>query len=66
MVKPSVTYSPTSNPTSGQAHDARARAWSFVFDCHANKNAAGMTSTGDDDAKGSQHDRAKTSISETN
>ncbi len=46
-----------------QARDIRARAWAFVFECHARKeNAAGVTSTNGDDAKGSVNDRAKASI----
>lgn len=35
-----------------QARDARARAWKFIFDCHAKKKAAGVTSTDGDDTKG--------------
>jgi hypothetical protein len=35
-----------------QARDIRARAWSYVFDCYAKKNAAGVSSTNGDDTKG--------------
>ena len=48
-----------------QARDARARVWSYIFECHAKKNAAGVTSTNGDDAKkGSlKHEvRANTSL----
>lgn len=38
-----------------QAYDARARAWAFVFDCHASKKA-GVTSTGDDMREEPQND----------
>ena len=62
MPESSVICVPRINTTPVQARDIRARAWAFVFECHAKKNAAGMTSTNGDDAKGSRNDRAKKSI----
>jgi hypothetical protein len=44
---------------------ALAAVYRFVLDS-ANKNAAGMTSTNGDDAKGSRNDRARTIIQECN
>jgi len=49
--EPAITYAPRPDTTPDQARDIRAWAWAFVFDCHAKKNAAGMTSTNGDDAK---------------
>ena len=44
--------------TPEQAKDARARAWKFIFDCHAKKKAARL---GDpDDAKEIKNDCADT------
>jgi hypothetical protein len=41
--------------TAEQARDIRAHAWSYVFDCYAKKNAAGVSSTnGDDEKEGSR------------
>lgn len=65
MAEAHIPRSPTTGPTPGQTRDTRARAWAFVFDCHANKNAVGVDSTNGDDAKGSENDRAKESIPET-
>jgi hypothetical protein len=68
MSESRTPYSPTANNALHQARDARARAWAFVFDCHAKENAAGVDSTNGDDAKkGSlKHEfRAKASIPET-
>lgn len=65
MAETHIPRSPAIGTTSDLARDARARAWAFVYDCHAKKNAAGMTSTNGDDAKkGSlKHEvRANTSI----
>ena len=44
-----------------QVLDARGRAWAFIFDCYAKKEAAPESRP--DDVKGSQNDsRRKTSI----
>ena len=44
---------------------ALAGVYKFVLDCRdVNRNAAGVTSTNGDDAKGSQHDRASGIIPE--
>jgi hypothetical protein len=48
--EPRLTISPAPGITPEQARDARARAWAFIFQCHAKKNAAGVTSTNGDDA----------------
>ena len=53
MPESSVTCAPRINTTPDQARDIRAWAWAFVFECHVNRNAAGVTSTNGDDAKGS-------------
>lgn len=53
---------PTSCLTPKQARDERARAWAFVFECHAKKKA-GVTSTGDDMRGKAQSDsHAKPSV----
>ena len=65
MDSTSVVYRPVPGIAAEQARDTRARAWAFVFDCYAKKNAAGVTSTdGEDAKKGSlKHEvRANTSI----
>ena len=55
-----ITYSPTAGATPDQALDVRIRAWAFILDCHAKKEAAPESRP--DNAKGSLHDRAKQSI----
>ena len=40
MPESSVICVPRINTTPDQARDIRARAWAFVFDCHAKKEAA--------------------------
>ncbi len=35
-----VTYAPRPDTTPDQARDIRGRAWTFVFECHAKKEAA--------------------------
>jgi hypothetical protein len=37
--------------TPGQARDARARAWVFIFDCYAKKTAAEPAQLNEHDAK---------------
>lgn len=44
-------YRGSSGITPEQARDVRARAWRYIFDCHAKKKA-GATHAGDE-AKGS-------------
>jgi hypothetical protein len=54
---PRTAARPDQSFTPEQARDARARAWAYVFDCHAKKNATGVTSTGGDNTKeGSEND----------
>jgi hypothetical protein len=45
-----IIVKPTPGITSEEARNTRARAWRYVFDCHAKKNAAG-TSGGEDHAR---------------
>lgn len=61
-----ITPKPSAGITPEQARDARARAWAFVFERHAKKKAEGRLPSPDDrDAmKGSNIDRAETSIHE--
>jgi hypothetical protein len=40
-----------------------ASVYRFILDCREKENAAGVTSTNGDDAKGSKHDRARRIIS---
>ena len=53
-----ITLTATPGITPEQARDARARAWVFIFDCHAKKTA--RTRGGNDAMKGSNNDRAST------
>jgi hypothetical protein len=46
--------------TPEQAKDARARAWEFIFDCHAKKKAA--RPGGPDDGTKSKEDSANAPI----
>jgi len=62
MDKSGITYSPRSLATPDTEISALGNVYRFILDCHAKKNAAGMTSTNGDDAKGSVNDRAKASI----
>ena len=58
MSAPRVTYVPRPNATQEAQLNALACVYRFIVDCRA-KNAAGVTSTDGDDAKGSKHDRAR-------
>ena len=58
-----ITVKPTPDITSEQAHDVRARAWRFVFDCYE-KTKGGPETAPDDVMKGSKDDRNKISIQE--
>ena len=64
MSAPRVTYLPRPNSTQEAELNALASVYRFILDSSAKKNAAGVTSTNGDDAKGSKHDRAKSSIPE--
>jgi hypothetical protein len=68
VAEPRNSYSTAPGITLEEARDVRARAWAFVFQCHAKKKAAGVTSTNGDDAmKGSlkHEDRANPNYTET-
>jgi len=56
---PRITYVPCPDATPEAELNALASGYSFILDCSAEKNAAGVTNTNGDDAKGSQHDRAR-------
>lgn len=66
MPEHTISYAPHPDATPEAELSALAGVYKFVLDCHARKNAAGVTSTNGDDAKGSQSDRARISIPETN
>ncbi len=53
MPDPVVAYVPRPDVTPEAEISALASVYKFVLDCHAKKNAAGVTSTNGDDAKGS-------------
>lgn len=57
---PRVALKATSGITDEQARDARARAWSYIFDCHAKKKAA--RPGGPDDGTKSKEDSGNTPI----
>ena len=57
---PRVTVKATPDITEEQARDARARAWAFIFDCHAKKKAA--RPGGPDDGTKSKEDSANAPI----
>ncbi len=53
---PHIVVRPSSLSTE-EARSARARAWRYVFDCYAKKNAAECDQHCDgDEAKGSEHE----------
>ena len=54
-----INYAARADATTETELSAVANVYRFVLDCHAKKDAAGVTSTNGDDAKGSQHDRAR-------
>ena len=64
MSAPRVTYVPRPNSTQEEELNALASVYRLILDCRAKKNAAGVTSTNGDDAKGSQHDRARQKYTE--
>jgi hypothetical protein len=52
-----ITVKPTSGVSSDQARDARARAWSYVFECfarHTKKRGRFLDKSGPDDARKDQ------------
>lgn len=46
-----ITFKPVAGSTPEQARDARARAWSFVFQCWQKKQEGGPSLATLDDAK---------------
>ena len=56
MPDPAVVYAPRPDATQEGELNALASVYRFVLDCHAKKNAASVTSTDGDDAKGSPTD----------
>jgi hypothetical protein len=57
----SIVIQFASGITPEQARDARARAWSFIFECWQKKQKAAPASR-PDDAEGSKNDRTATEI----
>jgi hypothetical protein len=55
---PTVSYTPRTGATQEAELNVLASVYRFILDSRAKKNAAGVTSTNGDDAKGSQRDRA--------
>jgi len=56
---PRIICRSNSNISAEQAHDARSRAWLYVFECfNRRKEQEGGCGAAPDDAKGSKHDRA--------
>ncbi len=63
MPESAISYAPRPDATPEGETSALAAVYRLILDCHARKeNAAGVTSTNGDDAKGSRNDRAKKSI----
>ncbi len=60
----SLSYAPRSNASTEHETAALASIYQFVLSCHEKKKAGAAQNTGHD-AKGSQSDRAETSISDT-
>ena len=54
-----VIYIPHPDATQEAELNALASVYMFILKCRAKENTAGVTSTNGDDAKGSQHDRAR-------
>jgi hypothetical protein len=55
---PRISYIPRPDATPEAELNVLASVYRFILNCRAKENAAGVTSTNGDDAKGSQHDRA--------
>ena len=64
MHSPTVSYALRTDATQEADLNVRAYVYRFILDSRAKKNAARVTSTNGDDAKGSQHDRASGTILE--
>jgi len=64
MTNPAITYAPRPDTTPETEISALGNVYRFILDCHAKKEATPTSRP--EDAKGSQHDRARISISETN
>ena len=60
MGKPRLKHDPCSGVTPEQSRDARARAWTYVFEVYLKKK--GGSATAPDDVNGSKNDHARTSI----
>ena len=58
MSRSRITRYSSTSITTEQAREARARAWAYIFDCHAKKKAA--RPGGPDDAEESNNDRTDT------
>ena len=63
MSAPRITYVLRPDATKEAELNALASVYRFILDCREKENAAGVTSTNGDDAKGSEHDRARRIIS---
>ena len=59
MDSPTVSYASRPDATQEAELNALASVYRFILNCRAKENTAGVTSTNGDDAKGSQHDRAR-------
>lgn len=64
MDNPAISYLPRPDSTPEAELVSLAAVYRFALDSRQ-ENAAGMTSTNGDDAKGSQHDRARPIIPDT-
>ena len=60
MRHPRIIYTPRPDVTPENEREALASVYAFIFRCHEEKRAAGQS--GQDSAKGDQHDRAKVII----
>jgi hypothetical protein len=56
---PRITYVPRPDATQEAELNALASVYRFILDSSAKENAAGVTSTNGDDAKGSKNVRAR-------
>jgi hypothetical protein len=61
---PRISYIPHPDATQEAELNALASVYRFILNCCAKQNAAGVTTTDGDDAKGSQHDRARQKYTE--
>jgi hypothetical protein len=56
---PHITYRARDGATPEDELSVLASVYKFILDCRAKENAAGVTSTNGDDAKGSKNVRAR-------